>query len=71
MVPVTARSANQAPIIKGGKIGAAAMVCLVHGKRLYTLPVAFVEEREPGQSGSANDLNTIANHILNEHVIVS
>lgn len=48
-VPVTARTANGVPLVWVGVIGAAALLYLVHGKRLHTPPVAFVEGRKQAE----------------------
>ena len=44
-LPVTAGTANWAPLIWVGVIAVAAATYLVHGKKAYTPPVAFVEGR--------------------------
>ena len=50
-VPVTTSTANWAPLVWVGVIGVAAVVYLVHGKKLYTPPVAFVEGRKQAGVG--------------------
>lgn len=50
-VPVTASTANWAPLVWVGVIGVAVVVYLVHGKKLYTPPVAFVEGRKQAGVG--------------------
>ena len=45
-VPVTASTANWAPVVWVGVIGLAAAVYVVHGRRVYTPPVTFVEGRK-------------------------
>lgn len=50
-LPVTASTANWAPLLWAGVVALAAAVYLVHGRRAYTPPVAFVEGRK--QAGVA------------------
>ena len=50
-VPVTASTANWAPLVWVGVILVAVMAYLVHGKKLYTPPVAFVEGRKEAGIG--------------------
>ena len=45
-VPVTASTANWAPVVWIGVIGLAAVVYMIHGRRVYTPPVSFVEGRK-------------------------
>lgn len=50
-VPVTASTANWAPLVWFAVVGIAAAVYLVHGRRLYTPPVSFVEGRKQAGVG--------------------
>ena len=45
-VPVTTSTANWAPALWVGVVVLAAVVYLVHGRKVYTPPVAFVEGRK-------------------------
>lgn len=50
-VPVTASTANWAPVVWVGVIGLAAAVYLIHGRKVYTPPVTFVEGRKQAGVG--------------------
>ena len=50
-VPVTAGTANWAPLVWVGVIGLAVAVYIVHGRKAYTPPVAFVEGRKQAGVG--------------------
>ena len=50
-MPVTASTANWAPLVWVGVIGFAAAVYMIHGRRVYTPPVAFVEGRKQAGVG--------------------
>ena len=50
-VPVTTSTANWAPLVWVGVIGVAAIIYIVHGRRFYTPPVAFVEGRKQAGVG--------------------
>jgi len=50
-VPVTLSSANWAPAVFAGVIGASGIIYVLHGKKHYTAPVVFVEGRKEGGVG--------------------
>ena len=50
-VPVTASTANWAPLVWVGVIGLATAVYLFHGGKVYTPPVLFVEGRKEAGMG--------------------
>lgn len=50
-VPVTLSTANWAPVLWVGVIVLAVVVYLVHGRKAYTPPVAFVEGRKQAGVG--------------------
>ena len=50
-VPVTASTANWAPVLWVGVIVLAGAVYIVHGRKVYTPPVAFVEGRKQAGVG--------------------
>ena len=50
-MPVTPSTANWAPVLWVGVIVLAVAVYLVHGRKAYTPPVAFVEGRRQAGVG--------------------